>query len=126
MAARCLAACRSPNHVRSTTIAWGRRSAGHDRFDAFALESAAGLGLWTLFGRAEFTENDELAAGGHHGPAFDVGKISLGGIRDFRVAPHVRLGVGALYALNFLPEALRALYGGRPDGAMAFIRLKVE
>ena len=82
-------------------------------------------GLWTLFGRAERTENDELA-GGHHGPAYRVGKVSLGAIRDFRVAPHVRLGLGGLYAFNFVPSALRAAYGGNPEGAMAFIRLKVD
>ena len=111
----------------STTLAWGRRSGGGEQFDAFVVESAAGFGLWTLFARAEYTENDELVfVAGHHGPTFDVGKVSLGAIRDFRVAPHVRLGVGGLYAMNFVPETLEALYGGEPNGAMAFIRLKVE
>jgi hypothetical protein len=109
----------------STTLAWGRRSRGQDQFDAFALEGAAGLGLWTLFGRAEYTENDELT-GGHHGPAFDVGKVSFGAIRDFRVAPHIRFGLGGLYAFGFVPGALRHAYGGNPEGAMAFIRLKVD
>jgi hypothetical protein len=109
----------------STTLAWGRRSSGHKQFDAFALESAAGLGLWTLFGRAEYTENDELA-GGHHGPFYDVGKVSLGVIRDVRIAPHVRLGLGTLYAFDFVPGALRGSYGGNPEGAMAFIRVKVD
>ncbi|MEA3045302.1 MAG: hypothetical protein QOH47_3140 [Sphingomonadales bacterium] len=107
----------------STTLAWGRR----DGDDAFVLESAAGLGLWTLFGRAELTENDELTfAGGHHGPVYTVGKVSVGAIRDFRVAPSVRLGLSAQYALNFVPGALRASYGGNPGGAMAFIRLRVD
>jgi hypothetical protein len=107
----------------STTLAWGRR----DGDDAFVLESAAGLGLWTLFGRAEYAQNDELTfAGGHHGPAFDVGKVSAGLIRDFRVVPHVRLGLGGLYAFNFVAAALRASYEGNPRGAMAFIRLRVD
>jgi len=105
----------------SATLAWGRR----DRHDAFVLESAAGLGPWTLFGRAELAENDELA-GGRHGPAFTVGKVSLGAIRDFRVAPHVRLGLGGLYAFNFVPDALRPSYGGNPEGLMAFLRLRVD
>jgi hypothetical protein len=109
----------------STTVAWGRRSSGHRQFDAFALESAAGLGLWTLFGRAEHAENDELTAA-HHGPAFGVGKVSLGAIRDFRIAPHVRFGLGGLYAFDFVPNALSAAYGGNPRGAMAFIRVKVD
>jgi hypothetical protein len=103
----------------STTLAWGRR----DGDDAFALESAVGLGPWTLFGRAERTENDELAPGG---PAYRVGKVSAGAIRDLRLAPHVRLGVGALYAMNFVPAPLAALYGGDPDGAMLFVRLRID
>lgn len=111
----------------STTLAWGRRSGAHAQFDAVALESAVGLGDWTLFARAEYAENEELvSAGGHHGPTFDVGKVSLGAIRDFRVAPNVHLGLGGLYALNFVPAALEPLYGGEPRGGMAFIRLRIE
>jgi hypothetical protein len=103
----------------SATLAWGRR--GGD--DAFALEGATGLGPWTLFARAERTENDELAAGG---AVYDVGKVSAGVIRDLRLARHVRLGLGGLYAVNFVPVPLRAAYGGNPGGAMAFIRLRVD
>ena len=111
----------------STTLAWGRRSQDHGDLDAFTLETAAGLGSWTLFGRAERIETDELlAAGGHHGPVFDVAKVSAGLLRDFRVAEHVRLGVGGLYALNFVPRALQPSYGGDPDGAMLFLRLRID
>jgi len=28
--------------------------------------------------------------------------------------------------MNFVPGALEALYGGDPDGAMAFIRLRLD
>jgi hypothetical protein len=111
----------------STTLAWGRRTARDRNLDAWTLESAVHVKDWTLFGRAERTENDELVAGaGHHGPAFDVGKVSLGAIRDFQIAPQVKLGLGALYAFNFLPPQLEALYRGDPDGAMAFVRLKID
>ena len=111
----------------STTLAWGRRAQDHGTLDAFTLESAAGLGGWTLFGRAERIETDELfSAGGHHGPAYDVGKVSAGLLRDFRVARHVRVGVGGLYALNFVPGALEPSYGGDPDGAMLFLRLRID
>jgi hypothetical protein len=111
----------------STTAAWGRRSSDHESFDAWVLESALSLKDWTLFGRAERTENNELVRiGGHHGPTFTVGKASLGLIRDFRVASHARLGIGGLFALNFVPSSLDPLYGGDPDGAMAFVRLKID
>ena len=111
----------------STTLAWGRRSGEHAQFDAVALESAVGLGAWTLFGRAEYAENNELVStGGHHGPTFNVGKASLGAIRDFRVARDVHLGLGGLYAFNFVPAGLEPLYGGEPRGGMAFIRLRID
>jgi hypothetical protein len=111
----------------STTLAWGRRSAEDDQLDAFALEGAVGLDLWTLFGRAERIETNELiAVGGQHGPIFDVAKLSLGAIRDFRLDRHVRLGVGGLYAFNFIPGALEASYDGDPDGAMLFVRLRID
>jgi hypothetical protein len=111
----------------STTLAWGRRSAEHGNLDAWVLESAVGLKQWTIFGRAEHTENNELLSDhGHHGPPFDVAKVSLGAIRDFTLSDQVKLGVGGLYAFNFVPAALEASYGGDPQGAMAFIRLKIE
>lgn len=111
----------------SATLAWGRRTSGHRSLDAWVLENAVNFNDWTLFGRAERTENDELSsAAGHHGPVFDVGKFSFGAIRDFRIAPQVKLGLGALYAVNFVPRQLEALYGQDPGGAMAFVRLKIE
>ena len=111
----------------SSTLAWGRRSSDGANLDAVAFESGVGLGLWTIFGRAEWTQSNELVpAAGHHGPAYDVGKVSIGAIRDFRVARHVRLGLGGLWARNFVPGALAALYAGDRDGAMAFVRLRID
>jgi hypothetical protein len=107
----------------SATLAWGNR----DGAEAVALEAGLGLGLWTLYGRAEYAQNDELdAAAGHHGPRRNVGKLSLGAIRDFRIAPHLRLGFGAQVTQNFVPAALGHPYAGDPRGAMAFIRLKID
>ena len=109
----------------STTAAWGRRSSGNDQLDAYVLESAVKLNeAWTIFGRAERTETNELM--GDHGPIFTVGKVSVGAIHDWTVAEHVKVGLGGLYALNFTPAGLDAVYGGRPHGAMAFVRLKIE
>jgi hypothetical protein len=110
----------------STTLAWGRRSRGHHHYDAFVAESAVKLDDFTLFGRAERTENVELdPAAGHHGPAYKVGKISLGGVKDFAIAENVKFGLGGLYAFNFVPAPLEQLYGGDPKGAMGFVRLKI-
>ena len=111
----------------STTLAWGNRAGGGEALDAYALDSAVKLDQpWTLFARAERTANDELTTvAGHHGPVYDVAKVSLGVIRDWRVSDHVTVGVGGLYALNFIPAALKPAYGDQPTGGMAFVRLKV-
>jgi len=112
----------------STTAAWGRRSSEGIDLDAWVLESALKPNpAWTIFSRAERVENNELAAlGGHHGPTYAVGKISIGAVRDWPIAEHLSFGVGGLYAFNFIPGALDPAYGDDPKGAMAFVRLKLR
>jgi hypothetical protein len=110
----------------AATAAFGRkqRSDGVD-LDAWLGEASwRPAEAWTLFGRAEHVETDELGAG-HHGPVETAAKVSLGVIRDWRVSEHVVFGVGALVARNFTDDTLDALYGGDPWGGMAFVRLKV-
>lgn len=107
----------------STTLAWGRKTVEHHTDDAYVLESSLGWNDWTLFGRAEKTANRELT---DDHVAYEVGKVSLGAVRDFRIAPNLKLGLGGLYAFNFVPDALKPLYGGDPNGAMAFVRLKLD
>jgi len=114
----------------ASTLAWGRRTAEGENFDAFAAESSLRSGPWTFFGRGEVTENNELlpiaATGDGHGPAYRVGKVSAGAIRDFRLAPSVAVGIGGLLAVNFLPRDLQNDYGkAHPLGGMAFVRLKI-
>jgi len=108
------------------TIAWGRKSAhGHDD-DAIAIEASVKHSGWTGFGRAEMTENRELTQV-EDGPAYRVGKVSVGAIRDFRVAEHLSLGLGGLFDVNFVPGALAPAYGSRnPVGAMGFVRVRLD
>ena len=109
------------------TLAWGRKTAEGHSDDAVALEASLKHRGWTLFGRGEMTENRELIDGLDHGPAFRVGKISAGAVRDFRVAEHLWLGLGGLLAVNFIPDGLAPLYGGgNPTGAIGFLRLKLH
>jgi hypothetical protein len=116
----------APGWKVATTLAWGRKiSQGHSD-DGLALEASLKHDGWTAFGRAETVENRELIQGEDE-PAFPVGKVSLGAIRDFPVAGHFSLGLGGLFAVNFVPEPLAPLYGGRhPTGAMGFVRLKLD
>ena len=106
----------------STTIAWGLKDPSEDEtMHAIALETAYAPDRdWTLFARGEVIESHELD------PADTintVGKVSFGAIRDFHVADNVRLGIGALYSVNFVPDTLEPSYGGDPGGAMVFVRL---
>jgi hypothetical protein len=108
------------------TLAWGRKTAQHHKDDAFVAEASVKHSNWTLFGRGEMTENRELTEL-EDGPAYRVGKVSLGAVRDFRIAKDWSVGAGGLVALNFVPDALAPLYGGNnPVGAMAFVRLKLD
>jgi hypothetical protein len=116
-----------PGWRAAATLAWGRKTVEHHNDDAAAAEASAKHGAWTLFGRGEITENRELLALEDHGPAFTVGKASIGAIRDFRIANHFSVGAGGLLSVNFAPDTLAPLYGGsNPVGAMAFVRLKLE
>jgi hypothetical protein len=113
----------------STTMAWGRRSSAHGWLNAVALESAVRpTPAWTVFLRGERVESDELLwTGGLPGPTYTVAKASIGAVRGFRITERIELGLGGLYAFNFLPGALGAVYGtGVPKGLMAFVRLKIE
>jgi hypothetical protein len=108
------------------TLAWGRKTVHHHNDDAIAAEGSLKHGQWTLFGRGEMAENRELLDV-VDGPAYRVGKVSLGAARDFRIADHLSLGAGGLFSLNFVPGSLAPLYGGRnPTGAMAFLRFRLN
>jgi hypothetical protein len=117
----------APGWKFAGTLAWGRKTQQHRNDDAFVAEASLKHGEWTLFARGEATDNRELVARVENGPAYRVGKVSVGAVRDFRVTRHVSLGAGALFAVNFVPEALAPLYGANnPTGGMAFVRLKLD
>ena len=113
----------------SATAAWGRRQATNGpALDGYALEAAIRPDdVWTIFARAERVSTDELGSVPvGHGPVRTVGKVSFGAIHDWDVAEHASIGLGALYAFNFVPQPLRAVYGDDPGGAMVFLRLKID
>jgi hypothetical protein len=113
-----------------TTAAWGRNASRPGKsLDGFLVESAATLGgRDTFFGRIEHVAKDELFDEGapQAGDKFTVGKMSLGYIRDFRIAGDVKLGVGALGSVYSLPGSLTPAYGAHPASYMIFARLKLD
>jgi hypothetical protein len=38
----------------------------------------------------------------------------------------LKVGLGGLYAFDFVPAALKTAYGDDPRGAMVFMRLKID
>ena len=124
----------APGWKLAGTLAWGRKSikdhhGERQNDDAYVAEASLKHGGWTIFNRGEMTENRELVESEdeEHGSAFRVGKVSLGAVRDFRVADHLSLGLGGLFAVNFVPDGLAPVYGGNnPVGAMGFLRLKLD
>ena len=117
----------APGWHAAATLAWGRKTAEHHSDDAFAAEASLAHAGWTFFGRGERVDNRELLGLAQHGPAFRVGKVSLGAVRDFPIASHFSIGAGGLFAVNFVPPPLAPLYGSRnPTGMMAFLRLKIR
>lgn len=106
----------------STTLAWGLKDPTADvTLYAYAVETAYAPNKdWTFFARGELIDSHELS------PSHDietVGKISLGGIRDFHLSDEVKIGIGALYSKNLVTDDLEPLYNGDPEGAMVFVRL---
>jgi hypothetical protein len=117
----------APGWKLAGTLAWGRKTVEHHKDDAYVVEASLKHSDWTLFARGEMTENRELLDIEDHSPAFRVGKLSLGTVRDFSFADHFSLGLGGLIAINFVPDELAPLYGGHnPKGAMGFVRLKLN
>ena len=82
----------------------------------------------TFFARAEWAQKDELFEAGSllAGQVFDVGKLSVGYIHDWKLAEHLRFGLGGLVSLYQLPVETRASYGGSPHSYMLFARLKID
>ncbi|MGN6147717.1 MAG: hypothetical protein ACTHPD_04180, partial [Rhizomicrobium sp.] len=108
----------------AATLAWGlkKESDGSDLNGLIAEAEYKPADLWTIFARAEWVQNRELSA---TGDTEDASAITIGGIKDWRVAEHWKFGVGALYAFDFAPHAVPS-YGGSPHGTMAFVRVVVE
>ena len=109
----------------AATAGWGLKdlSDGH-RLNGFFTEAAyKPVKDWTAFARAEWEQNNELDVSGS---VRSVGDLTLGGLRDFSIADHAKLGFGASYTFDFVPGSVSPTYGSDPHGAMIFTRLTLE
>jgi hypothetical protein len=113
----------------ATTFAWGRKmdNPGHD-LDGFLLESSVAFhDTHTFFARAERVGEDELFSGeptlGNQ--VISVNKLTVGYIRDFHIAEHVKFGVGGLVDRYAYPNTVDNEYGAYPTSFMLFMRFKL-
>jgi hypothetical protein len=104
----------------AATLGWGlKQISDGTNLNGVLLESEyKPAAPWTIFARAEWEQNNELVASG---AIEQVGEITLGGIHDWKIADHLKLGLGALYTFDMVPP-LMPTYGGDPHGAMVFVR----
>jgi hypothetical protein len=121
------------NRNWQSTLAWGRNDpSGGDHgntTDAFLLDSAIQLGRWTVFGRAENVDKDELFGDAHNGDplagrVFNVSKFTLGGYHSTPVGK-ITFDVGGLVSKYALPQDIQARYGTDPASFMVFTRLRI-
>jgi hypothetical protein len=116
-------------HVASSVI-WGRNkdlaADGRRIFNAYALESTANFKqrnwVWT---RLENVDRDETLLGGHEEPAGRVQAYTFGYERDLPAGPSwLRVGLGVQATVYGVAERFKPVYGNRPAGILAFLRLR--
>jgi hypothetical protein len=114
------------------TLAWGRnaKSFGHT-LDAFLFEAAVSpTDHQTAFVRLEHVAEDELftrePASPLAGRIFQVAKLGVGYVRDLLTGGPggLRLGLGAMADVSFVPSALEPAYGTAPISYLIFLRLR--
>ena len=121
------------NRNWQSTFAWGRNDPsggdhGHTT-DAFLFDTALQIGRWTLFGRAENVDKDELFGDEHGGDplagrVFNVSKLSLGAYHSIPFG-NVALDLGGLVSRYDLPRDIHPRYGSDPTSLMLFTRLRI-
>lgn len=114
-----------------TMLAWGRnrkRESGEHPHstDAWLLESSLLKRDYTLFGRVERVEKDELfpERAGH--TAYTINKLTVGGVKNIAAKRDTEIGVGASVSTYSFPSALKADYGSSPVSFNLFLRLRTE
>ena len=112
--------------------AWGQNREVHGILDAYLLEATARPRTRdALYTRLEWTTKNILSVGGRHPPGFrhfhplsKVGALTLGYVRDLRIARDGRYGIGADATVYRVPPNLRDNYGTAPLSFHLFLRYR--
>ena len=121
----------------ATSLVWGRnhKLPAGDSTNAVLAETVFPVGERNfLTGRMEWSQRDELFAGGHEseehsehdeGPrAFAVTALTAGYSRDVMTDGYLQVGVGANISGYWIEDALKPYYGDCPWGATFFMRIR--
>lgn len=115
------------NNNWQTTVAWGQdHNMPGNTLNAYLAESAIQFNQQhTIFGRYENVEKDELFLDPdpRSGQEFQVAKASLGYLYDLQMIDHMKIGMGGLGSMYFLPNSLDSTYGDHPLSFMLFARV---
>lgn len=119
----------APAHRFEGTVVWGENhEAGHN-FDSWLIEGdwAHDRG-WTPFARYEWVEKrgEDLVLPASYDPEgiFTLQQLTLGTTREMPIGGALSWAVGAQAVVGFVPDELRGVYGRRPAGWLAFVRVR--
>lgn len=119
----------------ASTLLWGRARSlrNNSIFDSYLFESTARFRasnyIWTRIESAErsneliFGENP-LPPGFEEQPIGRVQAYTFGYDHDIKLVPHLASAVGAQVTTYGVPDTLKPIYGSRPTGFAAFVRLR--
>jgi hypothetical protein len=111
----------------STMFAAGsNRQRGHDS-PAFLYETTIRVARDALFARAEWLKNEELFdAADPLAGEYEIGKLTLGGMRDLAAVGRLTFGAGALVSAYAVPSAIEPVYGENPVSVMVLLRTRIR
>ncbi len=119
-----------PSGRVATSLIWGRNKDLADEgiriFNSYTLESTMNFKkrnwAWT---RVENVDRDGTLLGRGERPAGRIQAFTFGYERDLPVAVSaVKVGIGAQFTVYGLPPQFRIVYGDRPTGVVAFLRIR--
>ena len=106
---------------------WGRNRIGGQDNDSILLDVHRKRdGGWSPYARYEFIQKnaEELVVPGFEDDRqFNLNQLTLGVARDLPLRGDYQWGIGAQALFNFVPEALRPVYGDDPMGWVIYVRV---
>jgi hypothetical protein len=101
---------------------FGRNSKNGEHQDAWNLEAGYSTPAWSLYGRWENVDKDELV--GVPAGTYRINKVVFGGTRNLMVRDGFEYGLGGYVGLYAFPSSLEPFYGRNPVSFGIYLRLR--